>query len=117
MCGVAGVFGIAGAYNLIYIYTLELFPTVVRNVALGFTTQMAGVGAILAPTIVSLAHIHPSIPFAIFASVALSNACLGAWLPETVDQPLWETIEELEHQELRAKATTPAIINPQPWSK
>jgi OCT family organic cation transporter-like MFS transporter 4/5 len=114
VCGVVGVFGIAGAYNLIYIYTLELFPTVVRNAALGFTTQAAGVGAILAPTIVSLAHIHPSIPFAIFASVALSNACLGGWLPETVDQPLWDTIEGLEHQELEAKATTTAIINPQP---
>lgn len=114
MCGVVGAFGIAGAYNLIYIYTLELFPTVVRNVALGFTTQAAGVGSILAPTVVSLAHIHPSIPFAIFASVALSNACLGAWLPETVDQPLCETIEGLERQELEAKATTTAITNSQP---
>lgn len=109
-----GVFGIAGAYNLIYIYTLELFPTVVRNVALGFTTQVAGVGAILAPIVVSFAHVHPSIPFVVFASVALSNACMAAWLPETVDQPLWETIEGLERQELEAKATTTTIISAQP---
>ncbi|CAM6102175.1 unnamed protein product [Calypogeia fissa] len=34
-CGVIGIFGMAGTYNLIYIYTTELFPTVVRNAALG----------------------------------------------------------------------------------
>lgn len=33
--GVIGIFGMAGAYNLIFIYTCELFPTVVQNAALG----------------------------------------------------------------------------------
>ena len=30
-CGVVGIFGVAASYNLLFIYTAELFPTVVRN--------------------------------------------------------------------------------------
>jgi MFS transporter, OCT family, solute carrier family 22 (organic cation transporter), member 4/5 len=39
VCGVLGIFGMAGTYNLLYIYTTELFPTVVRNATLGSTMQ------------------------------------------------------------------------------
>ncbi|TKY49001.1 Organic cation/carnitine transporter 4 [Spatholobus suberectus] len=52
VCGVLGIFGMAGTYNLLFIYTTELFPTVVRNVALGCSTQAAHMGAILAPFVV-----------------------------------------------------------------
>ena len=54
VCGVLAVSGMAGTYNLLYIYTTELFPTVVRNTALGFTTQTAQMGAMLAPFVVVL---------------------------------------------------------------
>ncbi|CAD6259472.1 unnamed protein product [Miscanthus lutarioriparius] len=33
VCGVVGIFGMAATYNLLFIYTAELFPTVVRNAA------------------------------------------------------------------------------------
>lgn len=52
VCGILGIFGMAGTYNLLFIYTIELFPTVVRNAALGSATQAAQMGAILAPFIV-----------------------------------------------------------------
>ncbi|KAJ6853400.1 organic cation/carnitine transporter 4 [Iris pallida] len=51
---VAGIFGMAATYNLLFIYTMELFPTVVRNAALGCATQAAQMGAILAPLVVVL---------------------------------------------------------------
>jgi MFS family permease len=97
LCGVIGIFGIAGAYNLIYIYTLELFPTVVRNAALGLATQAAGIGAVIAPTIVALDHYNSAIPFGLFAAAALVGALLALWLPETLNQPLWETLQGMEN--------------------
>ncbi|KAL2472889.1 2-oxoglutarate dehydrogenase [Forsythia ovata] len=46
----------AGTYNLLFIYTVELFPIVVRNAALGCTTQAAKIEAILAPFVVVLVN-------------------------------------------------------------
>ncbi len=97
LCGVIGIFGIAGAYNLVYIYTLELFPTVVRNAALGLATQAGGIGAVIAPTIVALDHYNSAIPFGLFAAAALVGALLALWLPETLNQPLWETLQGMEN--------------------
>ncbi|KAH9323187.1 hypothetical protein KI387_017826, partial [Taxus chinensis] len=38
VCTMLSIFAMAGTYNLLYIYTAELFPTVVRNAALGMTS-------------------------------------------------------------------------------
>lgn len=100
LCSLLGIFGMAATYNLIYIYTAELFPTVIRNAALGLTTQMGGIGAIIAPGIVVLGHLNASLPLAIFGAVAVMGGLLAIWLPETLNQPLYETLEGLERGEV-----------------
>ncbi|KAI4388165.1 hypothetical protein MLD38_000520 [Melastoma candidum] len=92
-CGVLGIFGMAGTYNLLFIYTTELFPTVVRNVALGCATQAAQMGAILAPLVVVLGG---GIPFAIFSASAILGGLLAFHLPETLNRPLYDTISGME---------------------
>ncbi|BAT03819.1 Os08g0148100 [Oryza sativa Japonica Group] len=57
-CGVVGIFGMAATYNLLFIYTAELFPTAVRNTALGWMSQASQMGAILAPPVVCLGDIE-----------------------------------------------------------
>jgi hypothetical protein len=42
--GVVGIFGMAATYNLLFIYTAELFPTAVRNTALGWMSQASQTG-------------------------------------------------------------------------
>ncbi|CAK7338321.1 unnamed protein product [Dovyalis caffra] len=96
ICGVLGIFGMAGTYNLLFIYTAELFPTVVRNVALGCATQAAQMGAILAPFIVVLGG---SLPFAIFAVCGLAGGLLAFFLPETLNRPLYDTISGMKEGE------------------
>ncbi|CAN0916903.1 Organic cation/carnitine transporter 4 [Linum grandiflorum] len=92
-CGVLGVFGAAGTYNLMYIYGAELFPTVVRNAALGCLLQAAQVGAIMAPFVVVL----PSwLPFTVLAASAVGGGLLTLLLPETLNQPLYDTIAGIE---------------------
>lgn len=96
--GVLGMLGMASAFSLVYVYTAELFPTVVRNAALGLAVQAAGVGAVIAPFIVVAGHFSPSLPFAIFGVLALGGAALSTRLPETLNQRLPETLEEMKRE-------------------
>ncbi|CAM6120582.1 unnamed protein product [Calypogeia fissa] len=98
-CGVIGIFGMAGTYNLIYIYTTELFPTVVRNAALGLASQAGGIGSVIAPLIVVVGHFAPSLPFLFFGVFALVGAALATRLPETLNQPFHDTMEGMERTE------------------
>ncbi|KAH7295750.1 hypothetical protein KP509_27G064100 [Ceratopteris richardii] len=99
VCGMVAIFAMAGAYNLLYIYTAELFPTVVRNAALGFTSQAAQIGAIVAPMVVVLGKLHGSIPFASFSVVSFLGGLIVFKLPETLHRPLYETFEGLQRSE------------------
>jgi MFS family permease len=59
-----GKFGISAAYGEIYIYTGELFPTVVRSFVLGFCGVGAGIGSTISPylyylvSFVQMLHLH-----------------------------------------------------------
>ncbi|MBA0705559.1 hypothetical protein Golax_017744 [Gossypium laxum] len=96
-CGLLGIFGMAGTYNLLFIYTAELFPTVVRNAALGCATQAAQMGAILAPFVVILGG---GFPFLVFGVCGLIGGMLASYLPETLNKPLYDTMTGLEEGEL-----------------
>ncbi|CAN8258633.1 unnamed protein product [Cochlearia groenlandica] len=87
--GVLGIFGMAGTYNLLFIYIAELFPTVVRNAALGCATQMCQMGAILAPLVVVLGD---GIPFGVFAVCGVVGGGLAFYLPETLNKPMYDTM-------------------------
>nr|GMD53229.1 organic cation/carnitine transporter 4-like [Ipomoea batatas] len=99
ICGVLGIFGMAGTYNLLFIYTVELFPTTVRNAALGCATQAGQLGAILAPFIVVCGG---GIPFAVFGVCGIAGGLLGYYLPETLNRPLYDTLGGMEEGEGRA---------------
>ncbi|EHA8587136.1 putative Organic cation/carnitine transporter 4 [Cocos nucifera] len=96
VCGITGIFGMAATYNLLFIYTAELFPTVVRNAALGCATQAAQLGAILAPLVVVLGD---GVPFAVFGVCGLAGGMLAFFLPETMNRPLYDTMTGLEEGE------------------
>ncbi|KAI7734171.1 hypothetical protein M8C21_016388, partial [Ambrosia artemisiifolia] len=90
LCGVLGIFGMAGTYNLLFIYAMELFPTVVRNAALGCATQAAQLGAILAPFVVVMGG---GIPFLVFGVCGIVGGLLTFYLPETLNKPLYDTMD------------------------
>ncbi|KAF8409461.1 hypothetical protein HHK36_005537 [Tetracentron sinense] len=93
VCGILGIFGMSGTYNLLFIYTAELFPTVVRNAALGCATQAAQMGAILAPFVVVMGG---GLPFAVFGACGIVGGMLAFYLPETLNRPLYDTMAGME---------------------
>jgi OCT family organic cation transporter-like MFS transporter 4/5 len=46
-----GKLGCTAAFGVIYVFSIELFPTVVRNAGLGASSCCARIGGILAPYI------------------------------------------------------------------
>lgn len=96
ICGILGIFGMAGTYNVLYVYDMELFPTVVRNAALGCATQASQMGAIIAPLVVVMGG---RIPFVVFSIFGIVGGLLAFFLPETLDCPLYDTISGMEEGE------------------
>ncbi|KAK1882613.1 Solute carrier family 22 member 21 [Dissostichus eleginoides] len=44
-----GKFGFTMAFSIVYIYTAEVYPTVLRNVGMGMCSSAARIGSITAP--------------------------------------------------------------------
>ncbi|KAK0397821.1 hypothetical protein QR680_002286 [Steinernema hermaphroditum] len=90
---------ITSSYATIYTFTPELFPTVIRNTAVGCCSMIARIGAILASYIAMwLVEVYGKklmiIPFGTAAIIAFFVVIF--MLPETMGHPLPETIQQIE---------------------
>ncbi|KAL6100128.1 uncharacterized protein ACO6RY_01795 [Pungitius sinensis] len=92
-----GKFGITASFAVIYVYTAEIFPTVLRQTGIGVSCTFARVGGVLAPAI-NMLHAHsPAAPLVIFGASPLLGAALALALPETAGRPLPDTVEDAEN--------------------
>uniref|UniRef100_A0A183C663 MFS domain-containing protein n=1 Tax=Globodera pallida TaxID=36090 RepID=A0A183C663_GLOPA len=86
---------IQGGFNILYIFTSELYPTVIRNSAVGFCSMIARFGSGVSSYIAILSDVTLSIvPMIIFATFSLFAGTLVMLLPETRDQPLPDTLQD-----------------------
>ncbi|XP_013405789.1 organic cation transporter protein [Lingula anatina] len=93
-----GKFGVAAGYNIVYIWSIEIFPTVVRNLSLGLAIVSASFGTILAPVIVREIKVESigkdTLPLVIFGAAAIFGSMCTIPLPETAKKDLPETVED-----------------------
>ncbi|XP_033739920.1 organic cation transporter protein-like [Pecten maximus] len=96
---IVGKIGAAGAFGVIYVFSAELFPTVVRNAGMGSSSCVARVGGMLAPYVASSGDLvggkfGKALPLVIFGAFSVSAGLLCLLLPETLHKKLPETIED-----------------------
>ena len=83
-------------WGIVYLYTSELFPTVIRSVALSFACSMARIGSMLAPFIAYLSEVSPVLPIFVFGSITFIVGLATILLPETNKKKLPDTLHEGE---------------------
>ncbi|XP_017359292.1 solute carrier family 22 member 8 [Cebus imitator] len=103
---VLAVFGkgcLSSSFSCLFLYTSELYPTVIRQTGMGVSNLWTRVGSMLSPLVKITGEVQPLIPNIIYGIIALLGGSAALFLPETLNQPLPETIEDLENWSLQAK--------------
>lgn len=91
-----GKMSITASYGTIYLFSVEQFPTVIRNVALGAASMSARVGGVSAPYLIFLSKFWRPLPILIFGITALLGGFMSTFLPETYNTQLPETLADGE---------------------
>lgn len=91
---IIGQIGAYSAFVIIYLFTTEIFPTVVRTSAMGLCSVFSRVGGIAAPFVVNIGIEWVSL--VIFSALAFLAAILCCLLPETKNIILLNSIEQAE---------------------
>uniref|UniRef100_A0A8C4PR77 Solute carrier family 22 member 5 n=1 Tax=Equus asinus TaxID=9793 RepID=A0A8C4PR77_EQUAS len=90
-----GKFGITAAFSMVYVYTAELYPTVVRNMGVGVSSMASRLGSILSPYFVYLGAYDRFLPYILMGSLTILTAILTLFLPESFGTPLPDTIDQM----------------------
>lgn len=80
----------------LYLFTGELYPTVLRNVGVGASVMFSRIGSMISPLIISLEEVHTAFPLLILSAAAFTETILILPLPETKGTLLPETVADLE---------------------
>ncbi|XP_033740178.1 organic cation transporter protein-like [Pecten maximus] len=94
-----GKLGAGCAFGSVFIFTSELYPTVVRNAGMGACSCFARFGSMIAPYVISSAAdiggtTGKAVPLIVFGSASIAAGLLALFLPETLNKDLPDTIEE-----------------------
>ncbi|XP_046374256.2 organic cation transporter protein-like [Haliotis rufescens] len=97
-----GKFGASGSFAIVYVYTAELFPTMVRNSGVGVSSFCARIGGMASPYIADLGvliggDLKVALPLIVFGGLSIAAGVLALFLPETLKRRLPETIEDAKN--------------------
>ncbi|OTF77863.1 hypothetical protein BLA29_011930 [Euroglyphus maynei] len=90
---ILGKMSLAGSFSLVFVYSAEIFPTILRITGLGVCSFASRIGAMSAPHLVELNLIGDSIPFLVIGILTLIAGLLSIVMPETKDKNLPDSLE------------------------
>ncbi|XP_015260562.1 PREDICTED: solute carrier family 22 member 5-like [Cyprinodon variegatus] len=91
-----GKFAVTTAFAVVYAYTAELYPTVLRNTAVGACSTASRIGSIIAPYFIYLRTYSVSLPYILMGSLTALTGLLSLLLPESFGMPLPDTIDHMQ---------------------
>jgi len=93
--GLVGKFCITVAFDAIYTWSTELYPTIIRGAGMGYLQIASRFGSALAPWVAKwLIGVHVMLPFSLMGGSAVICAILMYWLPETAHMKTMETLQD-----------------------
>ncbi|KAL9231095.1 hypothetical protein vseg_006358 [Gypsophila vaccaria] len=87
------------ALNVMLIFTIELFPTCVRNSAVSLARQALVFGGVFSPPLVAAGRKSPFMTYGVFGIVIGVCGLFAGCLPETKGTTLSDTMDEEENKE------------------
>ena len=99
--------GASAAFNITYMYTAQLFPTSIRNTAVGTCSMMARVGGMMSPVIgkylITMGLVDEKLPMILFGAFGTIGGLCALLLPDTVGFPLPNTFDDVEKMKKNSK--------------
>ncbi|XP_067885093.1 organic cation/carnitine transporter 2-like [Heterodontus francisci] len=96
MMAMIGKFGYAAAFSMIYVFSTELYPTVVRNMGVAACSMASMIATITSPYFAYLGTHNKILPFVLMGSLSMTAGIFCLVLPETYGQPLPQTIHQAQ---------------------
>ncbi|CAB3375688.1 Hypothetical predicted protein [Cloeon dipterum] len=112
-----GKMALTASYGVVYFFSAEQFPTVVRTAAMGVSSTAARLGGILAAFIYDLADVWKPLPLIVIGTLALLAGVSSLILPETLRKTLPETIEDGEQFGRRSKGEVKNEVIEAAWEE
>ncbi|XP_037543120.1 solute carrier family 22 member 6 [Nematolebias whitei] len=91
----------SASFTTVYLFTGELYPTVIRQTGMGFVSTMARAGSMAAPAVLILDEVLPVLPSIVYGGAAVLASGFACFLPETLNKPLPDTIKDTEEYSSR----------------
>ncbi|XP_069569332.1 solute carrier family 22 member 6 isoform X2 [Brachyistius frenatus] len=89
---------LAASFNCCYLYSGELYPTIIRQNGMGWVSMMARVGAMVAPMVLLTGEYFPWLPGLIYGGAPILSGVAAIFLPETLGLALPDTIQDVEER-------------------
>lgn len=103
----AGKFCVTASFAIIYVYSTQIYPTVMRTIGLGTSSMVARIGSVLAPFIKDLSNATTlAVPMVLLGALSISAGCLIMFLREPRGVEMPDTPEEMVEEEEKMKEQT-----------
>lgn len=82
------------SFGTLYIYTVEIFPTNLRQTLLSACSMIGRVGSMIAPQTPLLSKVWVPLPMLIFGCLGITSGVAILRLPETLNTQLPDTVQD-----------------------